>query len=54
VVGLGRFFANDGIRADGKPGLRHALEAAQGLVRHTREDLQEEVIGETGHRMLLS
>jgi hypothetical protein len=38
----------------GASSLRYALEAAQGLVRHTREDLQEEVIGETGHRMLLS
>jgi len=51
--GLGRFLAEVRVGAEGEPGSGHALEPAQRHVGHPREDLDDEVLREAGHALLL-
>jgi len=51
--GLGRFLAEIRVGAEGEPGSGHALEPAQRPVGHPREDLDDEVLREAGHALLL-
>jgi hypothetical protein len=45
--------ADDGVGAEGKPWPGDALEAAQRLVGHPREDFGDEIVGEAGRHWLL-